>query len=166
MTRSTSLSLALSLAVAALPLVVACDKSGAEAQAEANKAQENANAQMAKANDQVTTTSGQAQANADMKIAAAKADFAMTREDYRHEIQSKLDTLNKELDDLDAKAMKATGTVKADLHAKVPALRAQRDAFVADFQALGNATASTWDATRARIDKEWTDLKTAVDKAD
>jgi len=164
MSRSISVSLALALALA--PLAVACDKTGADAQAEANQAQQKANAEMAKAGDKVTTTSAQAQANADQKIAAAEADFATTREDYRHKVQSNLTALNKEIDDLDVKAKKATGTTKTDLHATVPVLRAQRDAFVADFQALGNATAMTWDATQARLDKEWTDLKAAVDKAD
>jgi hypothetical protein len=171
MSRSISVSLAFVLAIA--PLAVACDKTGADAQAEANQAQQKANAEMAKANDNVTTTSAQAQANAaqaqanaDQKIAAAQADFATTREDYRHKVQSNLTALNKEIDDLDVKAKKATGTTKTDLRATVPALRVQRDAFVTDFQALGNATAVTWDATQARLDKEWADLKAAVDKAD
>jgi hypothetical protein len=164
MSRSLSLSIVLALALA--PFAVACDKSGADAQAEANKAQEQANAETAKANDKVSTTSAQAQINADSKIAAARADFATTREDYRHEMQNNIDALNKQLDDLDVKARKATGTAKTDLRATLPALRAQRDAFLADFQSLGNATAVTWDATRARIDKEWTDLKVVVDKAD
>ena len=164
MSRSTILSLSLLLATSSL--AVACDKSGTDAQTEVNKAQDKANDQIAKANDVVTTTAAQAQAAADQKIAAVQADFATTREDYRHKIQSNLDTLTKELADIDAKAKTATGTAAADLRATIPALRAQRDAFVADVQSLDKSSAATWDATKARLDKEWVDLKAAVDKAD
>jgi hypothetical protein len=149
-----------SLAVA--PFIVACDKTGAEAQAQANEAQNKANTEVASANSEANQKIAQAQSEADKKIAAAQGDFAKTREDYRHTVQSNLDALNKQLGDLDAKA--ATST-KADLRAALPALKSQRDAFVADFGSLRNASAVTWDGTKARLDKEWTDLKTAVDRA-
>ena len=161
--RSINMRFAVALALAALPLVAACDKSGADAQAEANKAQDKANAQIAQANNQVTTTGAQAQAAADQKIIAAQADFSTTREDYRHKVQSDLDSLTKQLDDLD---VKARSSAKPDMRATVTALRAQRDGFVRDFQSLSMASAVTWDATKARLDKEWADLKTAVDKVD
>lgn len=136
-------------------LVFACDKSGAEAQREADKAQAEANTK---------TTS--AQVEADKKIAAADKDFAKTREDYRHDIQSKLDDLDKKIADLDAKKMKATGKTKAKLDANLPNVHAQRDAFAQDFMSIQNDNATTWDASKARLDKEWTALKDAVDKAD
>ena len=164
MSRSILTCLALTLATA--PLAVACDKTGTDAQTEVNKAQDKANAEIAKANNQVTTTAAKAQTEADKTIIAAQADFATTRENYRHTVQSNLDALDKKLADLDVKAKTATGTAKTDLRATVPALRAQRDAFVADYQSLGSASAVTWDATKARLDKEWTDLKAAVDKAE
>ena len=148
------------------PLGVACDKSGADAQAEANQAQAKANDDIAKANNTVTTTAGQAQAAADTKIAAAQADFAKTREDYRHKVQANLNlALDKELLDLDQKAKHPAGAKTPDLRSTLPALRAQRDAFVADYGTLANVDPVTWDATKARLDKEWTDLKAAVDKA-
>lgn len=111
-------------------------------------------------------TSAQAQTEADKKIIAAEGDFATTREDYRHTVQSNLDAPNKRLADLDVEARTAGAAIKPDLAATVPALRAQRDAFVADFQSLSNASAPTWDATKNRLDKEWAALKSAVDKVD
>ena len=159
--RSIFLSFAC-VSVAVAPFVVACDKTGAEAQAQANEAQNKANTEVANANSEANQKIAQAQAEADKKITAAQSDFAKTREDYRHAVQSNLDALNKELGELDAKA--ATST-KADLRAALPALKAQRDAFVADFRALGSASAVTWDGTKARLDKEWSDLKAAVDKS-
>ncbi len=117
----SSTCLALVIAIGAAPLALACDKSGSDAQAEANQAQEKANAEVANANQQVTTTAAKAQAKADESIAAAQSDFAKTREDYRHDVQSKLDSLDKQLSDLDAKAKKSTTTAKADLKATLPA---------------------------------------------
>jgi hypothetical protein len=161
MSRSIFISLAcVSLAVA--PFVVACDKTGAEAQAQANEAQNKANTQVANANGEANQKIIQAQSEADKKIAGAQGDFAKTREDYRHTVQSNLDALNKEIGGLDAQA---TTSKKPELRAALPAIKSQRDAFVADFAALGNSSAVTWDGTKARLDKEWSDLKTAVDKA-
>ena len=151
----------LCLALAAAPLAVACDKSGTDAQAEVNAAQNKANAQIAQANEQVTTTGAQAQSEADKKIITAQADFAKTREDYRHTVQSNVDDLTKRLADLEVKA-KTTPS----LHATVATLRAQQDAFITDYQSLASASPATWDATKTRLDKEWTALKAAVDKVD
>ncbi|MBX3193252.1 MAG: hypothetical protein KF819_40080 [Labilithrix sp.] len=144
----------------------ACDKSGTEAQEKANRAQAEANEDINRANAESTTKITNAQVEADKKIAEAQNSFATTVEDYRHTMQGRLDDLDKKLVDLDAKSRKATGQTKAKIDTNLPKLRVQRDAFVSDFKAIDTATASTWDATRARLDKEWNDLKTAVDKVD
>ena len=157
-------SILVCLAIAVAPLAVACDKSGSEAQTQANEAQEKANREIAKAGNEANAKAVEAQSEADKKVAAAQADFAKAREDYRHKVQTDLDALNKTIDELDAKAMKATGKAKADLEARLPVLKAQRDAFVTDFRALQNSTAVTWDSMKARLDKELTDLKASADK--
>jgi len=145
----------LRLVACCLPLVAfGCNKTGTEAQREADNAQAEANTK---------TTS--AQVEADKKIADARVSFAKTREDYRHDMQSKLDDLDKKIADLDAKAKKETGNVKAKLDANLPGIHAQRNAFTKDFGAIENDTATTWDASKVRLDKEWTALKDAVDKA-
>jgi hypothetical protein len=159
--HSTILTLA-SLSLCAAPFVVACDKSGAEAQAQANEAQNKANTETANANSEANQKIAQAQSEADKKIASAQSDFAKTREDYRHTMQTNLDAVNKEIGDLDAKVATAK---KPDLRATLPALKAQRDAFVADFGSLGAVSATTWDGAKARLDKEWADLKAAVGRA-
>jgi hypothetical protein len=64
-----------------------------------------------------------------------EADFAKTREDYRHLMQTDVDAINK------------------------------RDAFVTDMRGIDKVGALGWDAAKARLDKEWTDLKAAADKA-
>jgi hypothetical protein len=124
-------------ALASAPLAIAslgCDKSDTEAQAEVNQAQNKANDEIAKANDKVTTTTAQAQAAVDQRIAAVQGDFAATREDYRHKMQTNLDALTTELADIDVKAKTATGAHATDLRATIPALHAQRGAFVTDYK--------------------------------
>jgi hypothetical protein len=153
------------LALAAAPLAFGCDKSGADAQADVNKAQDQANKDIAKANDKANTTAMTAQAEADKKIGAVQADFAKLREDYRHQMQADVESLNKTIADLEAKEKTATGKAKTDLDGALPVLRTQRDAFMADLHTIESATALTWDSTKARLDKEWVDLKGAADKA-
>lgn len=144
------------LAACCLPLLVfACDKSATEAQREADNAQAQANTK---------TTS--AQVEADKKIADAQKAFAKTREDYRHDTQTKLDDLDKKIADLDAKRLKATGATRAKLDANLPNIHRERDAFAKEFGGLETETAATWDASKARLDKSWSALKDAVDKAD
>jgi hypothetical protein len=160
MSRSILVSLAcLSLAVA--PALVACDKSGADAQAQANEAQNKANTEITGAQVEANKKIDQAQAEADQKIAAARGDFSKTREDYRHDMQANLDAIDKRIADLDAKALAASN---ASLRSALVSIKAQRDAFANDFAGVTRTTALTFDDTRNRLDKEWADLKAAVDK--
>ena len=96
---------------------------------------------------------------------AAPSDFEKAREDYRHQKQSDLALLDKSVADLQAKEGAAAGKAKTDLQGILSSLKAQRDALVGDLRALDSASASTWDSTKARLDKEWADLKAASDKA-
>lgn len=86
-----------------------------------------------------------------------------SREDYRHIRRMDLEDLDKKVVDLEAEQRTATGKTKANLAANVPAIRAQRDAYVRDLQALDTAAPATWDTARANLDKKWETLKEAVD---
>lgn len=152
---------ALTLVAAALPLANACDKSGADVQARANEAQEQANREIGRANAQAS----EAQEEANRKIAGAQADFVTTREEYRHKVQTDLDALDQDIAALDSRAQTGSAKAKTDLQAKLPSIHAQRDAFLKDFRAIDRASATTFDDFKARLDKEWSDLKSAVDKA-
>jgi len=151
------------LAIVATFAIAGCDKSAAEAQEKANKAQGEATLTAANAQAEANKKATTAQANADKDIAEAKGDFAKTREDYRHTVQSKLDAVDKKIALLEADAKKATGKAKADLDAKVTNLRAQRTAFGAEVKSLETSTAATWDSSKARVDKAMTDLEAAAD---
>ena len=160
-----SQSIFLYVALMALPVTFACNKSGADAQAEVDRAQDQANKDIAKGTDEARVKALATQAEADKKIGAVQADFAKRREDYRHEMQGDLDSLNKSVTDLEAKERTATGKAKANLDAALPLLTMRRDMFMDHLRAIESVDVLTWDSTKARLDKEWSDLKVAADKA-
>ena len=133
---------------------VACDKPGHDAEKKVENAQE-----------QGSTEITNAEVKEDKKVAAADSDFAKAREDYRHDMQTNLDGLDKKLADVDGKAQKATGNARSSLAAKSHSLHAQRDAFARDVDSLESVSAADWDATKERVDREWSALKNGTDKA-
>ena len=147
---------------ATLIATAACDKPGVtEQQKEQSATQDNAEQQ-----NRAARESASAQADMNDKVNSARADFEKTREDYRHEKTTDLEALDAKIDALENKERTATGKAKADLDAKLPAIRAQRASFGADFRGLQATTAATWDDAKVRVDKEWDDLKSAVNAAD
>jgi acid stress chaperone HdeA len=96
---------------------------------------------------------------------AGSSDLAKVREDYRHQKQTDLALLDKGIEELEAKEKAAAAKTRTDLHEVVTSLKAGREAFVGDLHAADSATSSTWDSTKARLDKEWADLKAMADKA-
>jgi hypothetical protein len=141
-----------------------CDKAADEQQKAVN-AQTTANDKIIQANQEADQKANSAQADADKKIAAAQAAFLKMREDYRHDTTTKLVDLDQKITDLGAKEKTATGKKKADLDSQLAAIRTQRDAFANDWKSIETADATTWDSTKNRLDKEWTDLKAMVDRA-
>jgi hypothetical protein len=152
---------ALTLAALLSASVVGCQKPGEKEQ----NAEGVANQQAADTQNEAARKVAAAQAAADEKIAAARADFEKAREDYRHSKQVDIDNLNQKIADLDANDKTATGKTKAQLDAQLPAVHAQRDAFLNDLKSLQFATPASWDSARARLDKEWDALNDSVKSA-
>jgi hypothetical protein len=100
-----------------------------------------------------------------VKTNTAESDFAKVREDYRHQKQSDLDSLDKTITSVEAKASASTGKAKKEVGDMLSSLKAGRDTFKGDLHSTEQTTASSWDSTKARLDKEWADLKTVADKA-
>jgi hypothetical protein len=143
---------------------VACDKSASDAQERADKAQAKANTEITSAEVKAAEKANNAQAQANKEIAQAQADFSKTVEDYRHEMQANLNSIDQKLSDFDAKAMTATDAKRVDLVARSRAIHAQRDALATDFKSIDYTETTTWDTTKARLDKEWSVLHAAADK--
>ena len=148
-----------------LALVTACDKASDDQQ-KANSAQAEANTKITSAKMEAADKANAAQAEADKKIAAAEGDFGKRREDYAHKVKADVIDLDKKIDLLEAKAKTATGKAKVDLDKRLTDIRARRLSFAPGLKSIETATALEWDNTKARVDKDWTDLKGLVDKAD
>jgi flagellin-like hook-associated protein FlgL len=160
MLRKTILTSALlSLAIAA-----GCDKA-ADDQQKATAAQNEANDKIVAARVEADKKVVAAQSEADQKISEAQASFMKRREDYRHKTTANLVELDHKVDVLAAKSKTATGKAQTDLEANLRQIRASRADFGTDYNTLETESASTWDATQARLDKEWTALTALVDKA-
>jgi hypothetical protein len=125
----------LCLALLAVSLGVACDKGILNGQVEANEA------------------------------GTVQSESAKVRDDYRHEKQTALDSLDKSIADLESKEKVVAGKAKMDLDGTLLAIHARRDAFMKDLRAIDSTGAAEWDSTRAQLDKQWVDLKTTTDKA-
>jgi hypothetical protein len=154
----------LATAVLSLTLATACDNASTDAE-KANRAQTEVNAKSAAAFKEADEKVAKARAEADETIAAARADFMKTREDYRHTTTTNLVDLDQKVADLAAQATQVSGKKRADLDATLKQIHASRAAFGKDYESLENASASTWDNAKSRLDKEWTELKALVDKA-
>ncbi len=134
-----------------------------DANEEVNEAQADANEKIDEVNAEADQDIREAQAEADKEIADARADFRTLREDYRHATATKLVELDKKVANLEARALEANGEKKAELETKLKNVRAQREVFIKDYQSLDDVNASTWDATKARLDQEWAELERRVD---
>jgi len=139
----------------------------AAANSEANQkiagAQTEAKEQINSATQEANQKIKEAELAADAKIAAAKENFMKLREEFRHTTQSNLIALEHSVSELENKAKKAKGKERADLQAKIKQIHARHEAFVADYKQIENESASTWDETKARLEKEWAELKSLLD---
>src|SRR6188768_865391 len=155
---------ACSFAALLIALGAGCNKA-ADEQEKANQAQAKANEKIVEANQEANKKANEAQAEADKKIAEAQATFLKLREDYRHDTTQKLVDLDHKIADLEAKAKTSVGKKKTELDTQLAQIRSQREAFANDWKTIETASATTWDSTKNRLDKEWNDLKALVDRA-
>jgi hypothetical protein len=141
-----------------------CDRASDEQQ-DAVGAQEEANAEISEANREARDKTVSAQADADKKIAEAQANFMKLREDFRHESATKRLDLDRRIAELEAKAITLTNKDKTELESKLAGIRSQREQYTNDYQTIETASASTWDATKVGLEKQWKDLEQAVSNA-
>jgi hypothetical protein len=156
MIRPIALTLTGLLAAASL----GCDKAGATER----QREEQANQQLEQARNEASQRTLSAQAAAEKDIAAARAEFEKRREAYRHDRANDLTDIDKRIADLDAKETVSKDRTKARLQTDLSVIRAKREALIRDMDALDRATAATWDEEKAKIEREWDGLKSAVDK--
>jgi capsule polysaccharide export protein KpsE/RkpR len=83
---------------------------------------------------------------------AQKAEFTAN-------MQTQLNTINADLDQLQAKIDKSSDAVKAQAQPKVQALRDQSAILKKQLDDAGNATESTWDSVKSSTQKAYDSLK-------
>jgi small-conductance mechanosensitive channel len=138
-----------------------CDKPGAaEQQKENAAAQENQQAQQSAAQQAAA-----AQAEMRDKVAAAQADFEKTRTDYSRDRQLDLKEIDDRISRLEKTAQSATAPTRGRLEQTLATLRVERGAFASDVRAIGNVAATDWDQFKSKVDDEYANLKTHLDKA-
>jgi len=140
----------------------ACDNASTE-QKKAVNAQAEANDKIVTAAKEADQKSNSAQIEANKKIADAQANFMKLREDYRHKVANDLVELDHKVAELEGKEKDMHGKAKADLEAKLDRIRNSRASFAAAYKSLEVESAATWDATKARLDKQWDDLRALAD---
>jgi hypothetical protein len=148
--------------ISAILLGASACSNAADEQNKANEAQREANDKIAAAARESTQKAADAQANADKKIAQAQADFTKMREDYRHSTAENLTDLDRKIDLLETKARQSSGQAKSDLDNKLKRIHAQRLAFNDRNATLDRAAATTWDDTKARVERQWVELRDLV----
>ena len=93
----------------------------------------------------------------------ALAGFLRLREDYRHHTAEAMVELDRRIGLLQASV--GGSHSRSELPAALERVHTQRRRFDDDYLALESASASTWDASRAALDQEWSDLVSLVDAA-
>jgi hypothetical protein len=145
----------LAAALLALSLPLACDKASDD-QVRTTGAEVKANKEIKAANDQATREDLAAKAAEDRTISAANSDFAKLRADYRTQTTKNLREVDHQVTALEERSTAGVDARLQQIHAK----RAQVDA---DLQALSSASESTWDAQKASLDKELSELNALVE---
>lgn len=150
-------------------VAVACDKPADReraAQNELTEAKVEADKKVANAQAEATHDVDKARAEANKDFAQANVDFQKARVDYRAERQKDLAELDKDIADLELDAKKATGQKRIDLDQRLVTIHTQRDLYGRELVDVDTATPGTWDATKARLDRDWDALKKTIRRAD
>jgi len=97
------------------------------------------------------------------KSAQAQADFAKLRDEFRQKVTIGLTDLDHRVILLERKARSSVGNAKNEVETGLTQIRADRFTFTNDYKSIDSATSANWDATKARLDKEWLALSNLVD---
>lgn len=155
---------ALIASIIALTSSLGCENARQQQQ-KAEQAQVEADQKVAEAQREANDKSIEARADADKKTADAVQTFTKIREDYRHDVTTKLADLDRKIADLDVKAQALKQPKRGEMNAKLEDIRHTREAFVKEYQTIETASAATWDDTKKRLDKSWSELEAKVEHA-
>lgn len=159
-----SLTQAITVGSTVLLLATGCE-SAADQQRKANEAQAEANERALRAQRDADQTVARAQADANREIAKAQETFSKMREDFRHDLQTKLVELDKDIAELRTQSATQTGKKKEKLNANLPIIDERRSRVTEAFRDLEQANATTWDRVKGEVEKRYDELKHSVESA-
>ena len=87
------------------------------------------------------------------------------RGEYERNLQSAVDKLNRQIDDLERKAGTAGEKARAEYRRELPELRRLRDQARVELRKVRQASPGAWEDVKQGVGKAVQDLQTAVDRA-
>jgi len=150
--------------IIALSFAVGCENA-ADQQRKVNESQADADREAARAQAEADRVAQQAQAEANREISGAQEKFAKMREEFRHDVRSKLVEIDKDIADLRTASTTENGKKKQKIDANLPIIEERRTRLVAAVDRLEQASASTWDQAKGEVEKLWDELKHSVQAA-
>ncbi|MDD5411512.1 MAG: coiled coil domain-containing protein [Methylobacter sp.] len=87
------------------------------------------------------------------------------KEAYQDKIDAQLREWSAKIDELNAKANKATAEVKIEYYEQIEELRSKQANAQTKLQALRNSGEQAWEELKPGLEQAWDDLKTSVEKA-
>lgn len=87
------------------------------------------------------------------------------RHEYIEKFKTKLDEWDSEIDELEAKALKASADIKYELEDQLTSLRLKRDLARLKMTEVKDASEEAWVDIKEGADEAWSSLKEAIEKA-
>jgi hypothetical protein len=117
-----------------------------------------------------TDTGGELKGNptelsSQQKRERVQSEFMNMRESYRQQMTANLTALDRKVTILEGKAKYSEGKTRNHLEMGLTQIRADRFAFMNDYKSIDTVTSANWDATKARLDKKWTELSELVERS-
>ena len=88
-----------------------------------------------------------------------------TRHEYIEKFKAKLDDWDSEIDELEAKALKARADIKYEVEDQLTSLRLKRDLARLKMAEIKDASEEAWEDLKGGADEAWGNLKGALEKA-
>jgi len=98
-------------------------------------------------------------------LETATAYTQQQRQEYQERVKAKLDEVEKNMDELQARAADLTTEGKAELDQEMQELHKKQEAMKKNLNELREATGTAWDDIKAGMDAAMEDLESAVAKA-
>jgi arginine utilization protein RocB len=97
-------------------------------------------------------------------VEAAKRYAAQKKEEYQREMQSELDALSKEIDELKVEAKKSRAKARVELEKQIGELEKNKEVASHKLSELRSRSAEAWEDMKARLDSAMAKLKKSYEE--